>query len=168
MKYFQFLPSFEYSELAATNIMVRAKVREFVLQNSAVYYKHNIEDADRPDSLASRYYGNSNYTWLIFYANEIYDPFFDWPLSHQALISHLINKVGSLEIAKQTAHHYLLDDEYVIDQTTYNDVNIEASRKSIVSVYDHEMQKNEEKRSIILIDQLYVNQIVNEMKRLFL
>lgn len=168
MQYFTYLPKFEYSELAATNILVRAKIREFVLTNAAVYYKHTIEDADRPDSLATRYYGNSNYTWLIFYANQIYDPFFDWPLSHEALINHLINKVGSLEIAKQTAHHYLLDDEYIIDQTTYNDVNIPASRKSIVSVYDHEMSENEKKREILLIDRTYVRQITNEMKRLFI
>lgn len=167
MKYFGYLPSFEYSNLMATNLLVRAKIREYVLKNAAVYYSHNIEDGERPDSLATRYYGNSNYTWLIFYANDIYDPIFDWPLSHEALVNHLINKVGSLEVAKQNPYHYLLDDQYIIDRETYLDVTLPASRKKAVSIYDHEISENDKKREIKLIDQAYVRQIVNEMKRLF-
>lgn len=167
MKYFEYLPTFEYSELAATNIMVRAKVREYVLNNASIYYKHRIEDGQRPDSLATQYYGNSNYTWLIFYANEIFDPIFEWPLTNEQLISHLENKVGSLQIAQQTPHHYLLDEQYIIDKATFDDINVPASQKRVVSVYEHELNLNEAKRNIKLIDRVYVRQIVNEMQRLF-
>lgn len=167
MKYFDYLPTFEYSELSATNIMVRAKVRDYVINNATVYYKHRIEDGDRPDTLATRYYGNSNYTWLIFYANEIYDPFFDWPLSHESLIAHMVSKVGSLEVAQRTPHHYLLDDNYIIDRITYLDGHLPQERKRIVTVYEHEVNENEKKRSIKIIDQVYARQITNEMKRIF-
>lgn len=167
MKYFEYLPSFEYSQLSATNIMVRAKIREYVLNNALIYYKHRIEDGQRPDFLSTEYYGNSNYTWLIFYANEIYDPIFDWPLTNEQLISYLENKVGSLEIAQQTPHHYLLDEKYIIDRATFLDVNLPANQKRMVTVYEHELNLNEEKRNIKLIDKAYVRQIVNEMQRLF-
>lgn len=167
MKYFEYLPTFEYSQISATNIMVRAKVREFVLNNAAVYYKHTIQDGQRPDTLATQYYGNSNYTWLIFYANNIYDPIFDWPLTNEQLISHLENKVGSLENAQQTPHHYLLDERYIIDKATYENVNVPANTKREVSVYEHELNLNEAKRNIIIIDVNYVRQIANEMQRLF-
>lgn len=168
MKYFQFLPSFEYSNLAATNLLVRAKIRDHVLNNAAVYYKHRIEDGERADTLSTKYYGNSNYTWLIFYANDIFDPIFDWPLSHEALVAHMTNKVGSLEIAQQTPHHYLLDGEYIIDRETFLNPMVPMNRKQVVSVYDHELKENEKKREIRLIDKAYVRQIVNEMQRLFI
>lgn len=168
MKYFEYLPSFEYSELAATNIMVRAKVREFVLNNAAVYYSHRIEDGERPDTLASKYYGNASYTWLIFYANNIFDPLFDWPLTTEAFIASLIHKFGTLQIAQQTPHHYLLEGKYIIDRETYLNPNVPANQKEIVTIYDHYLQLNEAKRDIKLIDQVYSRQIINEMKRLFL
>jgi hypothetical protein len=168
MKYFQYLPTFEYSSLSATNILVRAKVREYVLNNAAIYYTHRIEEGERPDTLASKYYGNSSFTWLLFYANNIYDPIFDWPLNSENLISYMINKVGSLQIAQQTPHHYLLDGLYIIDKATYEDVNVPANRKSIITVYDHELAENEKKRNIKIIDETYATQIVNEMRRLFL
>jgi hypothetical protein len=168
MKYFEYLPQFEYSELAATNIMVRAKVREFVLNNAVVYYSHRIEDGERPDTLASKYYGNASYTWLIFYANDIFDPIFDWPLTNEAFIASLIHKFGNLQITQQTPHHYLLEGKYIIDRETYLNPNVPANQKEIVTVYDHYLQLNEAKRDIKLIDQVYSRQIVNEMKRLFL
>lgn len=168
MKYFQYLPSLEYLNLTATNILARAKVRDFVLNNATVYYKHRIDDGERPDTLASKYYGNSNYTWLIFYANDIFDPIFDWPLPSEALIADMVNTVGSLEVAQQTPHHYLLDGQYIIDRETYLDPNLPGNRKEMVSVYQHQVNENEKKREIKLIDEAYVRQIVNEMQRLFI
>lgn len=167
MKYFEYLPKFEYSDVAATNIMVRAKIREFVLTNASVYYKHRIEDGQRPDILSSEYYGNSNYTWLIFYANNIYDPFFDWPLTSEQLVAHVINKYGSLEVSHQTIHHYLMDSEFVVDLRTITEDQIPISSVKAVSVFENEMNLNEAKRDIVIIDQAYVKQIVNEMQRLF-
>lgn len=167
MKYFEYLPKFEYSELSVTNILVRAKVREFVLNNAAVYYKYKIEDGERPDTLSSKYYGNSNYTWVIFYANNIYDPIFDWPLTNEQFNSYLTNRFGSLQVAHQTPHHYLLDDRYIIDKQTYEDPTTASVQKRMVSVYEHEMNENEAKRQIRVIDKVYVRQIVNEMQQLF-
>lgn len=167
MKYFEYLPTINYSDNEVTNITVRAKIREFVLNNASVYYKHRIEDTDRPDAIATRYYGNSSFTWLVFYANNIFDPLFDWPLTHDAFVSYLVNKVGSLENAKSTPHHYLLDGQYKIDRMTYEDPNIELIRKSVVSIYDNVLNDNEKKREISIIDSVYARQITNEMKRLF-
>lgn len=168
MKYFEYFPQFEYSGLSATNVMVRAKVREYVLNNAAIYYKHRVEEGERPDTLSTKYYGNSNFTWLIFYANDIYDPIFDWPMSNESLSAHITNMFGSIEIAHQTDHHYLLDEQYIIDRNSYLDENLPAERKRAVSVYEHFVNENEKKREIKLIDRVYSLQIVNEMRRIFL
>lgn len=168
MIYFEHFPVLEYSNNAATNVLVRSKVREFVLNNAAIYYRHTIEEGERPDTLATKYYGNSNLTWLIFYSNDIFDPIFDWPMTSECLIAHITNMVGSLQIAHQTPHHYLLDEQYIIDRQTFLDTSIAANRKKAVSVYDHFVSQNEAKRDIKVIDAGYSLQIENEMRRLFL
>lgn len=165
MKYFEYFPQFEYSERSATNVLVRAKVREYVLNNAAIYYKHRIEEGERPDTLSTKYYGNSNYTWLIFYSNDIYDPIFDWPLTNESLRAHLVNTLGSLQMAQQTPHHYLMDGEYIIDFATYT--SLPDSRRTLVTVYEHYVAENEKRREIKLIDRVYALQITNEMRRLF-
>lgn len=148
--------------------MVRAKIREYVLNNAAIYYKHRIEEGERPDTLSTKYYGNASFTWLIFYANEIYDPIFDWPMSNEALAAHITNMFGSIQISQQTDHHYLLDEQYIIDRNTFQDTSLPANRKRAVSVFEHFVNENEKKREIKLIDDVYSMQIVNEMRRLFL
>jgi hypothetical protein len=166
MKYFDYFPKIEYSENTATNLLVRVKVREFVLSNASIYYQHRIEEGERPDTLATKYYGTSTFTWLLFYANDIYDPNFDWPMTSEALAAHITNTVGSLEIAQQTDHHYLLDEQYIIDRQTY--LELPANRTRAVSVFDHFVDLNEKKREIKIIDEVYSLQIANEMRRLFL
>jgi hypothetical protein len=167
MRYFEYFPSFEYSNEPATNLIVRARVRHWVMENGTLYYKVVIRDGERPDTMASKYYGSSDYTWLLFYANDIYDPIFDWPLSQDQFLLYLTNKVGSLKIAQETPHHYLLDNKWVIDEYTFRDVMVPANTKRMVTVYEHETSLNDQKRNIKVIDKTYAQQIMNEMRRIF-
>lgn len=170
MKHFEFFPKVEYCDNLIINIMVRGKIRDAILDQTALYYKYTVSDTDRPDVLAAKYYGNANHTWAIFYANEIFDPRFDWPLNNAQFYAYLKSKYGSVQKTQNLLdepHHYLLDDLYVIDKTTYLDNTIEASRKKAVSIYDHEWNLNEAKREIKVLDVVYLRQITNELENLF-
>lgn len=167
MQHFKYYNQIDYKGTVATDISLRAKIRD-ALENSAyLYYFHTVHDDERPDTIASKYYGNSNYTWAIFYANNIFDPIEEWPLSSEVFYSMLTKKYGSIEFCSQTIHHYLLDDKYEIDKTTYDDINLEASRKKSISIYEYEFEKNEAKRKIKIIDASYITQISNELKNIF-
>ena len=61
----------------------------------------------------------------------------------------------------------MLDDKYIIDQSTYEDGTIDFNRKKIVTCYDNEFSINEQKRNIKIIDDIYVKQITNELKVLY-
>jgi len=170
MKHFEFFPKIDYSNEKSVNIMVRGKIRDAILANVALYYKYTIEDSDRPDILANKYYGNSNHTWAIFYANEIFDPRFDWPLNSSQFYSYIKAKYGSVQKTQNLLdepHHYLLDDTFVIDKTTYLDNSIEQARKQKISVYQHEWNLNEAKRDIKIVDVVYLRQLTNELENLF-
>ena len=167
MKLFQYYPTIIYDGILATNIMVRAKIRDAIKSDSFVYYQYQVTDSDRPDILATKYYGNPTYTWAIFYANDIYDPLTEWPLTTNQFNNYVAEKYGSIQIAMITPHHYLLNNQYVIDKTTYDDVNVPENTKSIVTNYDYESELNESKRNIKIIDSLYITQLVNEMSQIF-
>jgi len=179
MKHFHYYPQIEYSGNLATNIMIRGKIRDAILAKSALYYQYTISDDDRPDILASKYYGNSNYVWAIFYANNIFDPFFDWPLNRTNFIKYIVEKYGSVEKAKSVSDNtvqYVLDGAYFIDKESFLDplypektatAQQNTARKSKLSAYDYEMILNDKKRDIYVLDILYLNQITNELKNLF-
>lgn len=167
MEHFRHFPQIEYSNVMHTNIMVRGIIRKYIQEQKALYYEYTIPDGMRPDVLSKEYYGNSRYTWVIFYANEIIDPLSEWPLSDREFKKYIISKYGSVEKSQTYIHHYLLDDKYIIDQSTYEDGTIDFNRKKIVTCYDNEFSINEQKRNIKIIDDIYVKQITNELKVLY-
>lgn len=180
MKHFSYYPKVEYSGVQATNIMVRGKIRDAILEKAALYYDYVISDGERADVLASKYYGNASYTWAIFYANNIFDPNNDWPMDSATLNSYIIKKYGSISSARNTDdkfQHYLLDGKYVIDKNSYYDNNFpdrgednEAQnvlRKTKMSHLDYEIMMNDKKRQIKVLDKAYLLQITNELKNLF-
>ena len=164
----------------ATNIVVRSKLRESIRNNIVAYYPYQIQDGDRPDIISHQYYGSIAFTWLIFLANDITDPYYDWPLFGVDLNRHIKDRWGSVATAQNTVHHYeqilrteisktpdnprILERTVIIDSDTYNDLD-DGSRKSI-SQYDYEIIENEKKRNIVLIEDIYVKQILDESRRL--
>jgi len=69
----------------ATNIMKRFRIRRSVVDNRAFYYNYELQDNERPEVLAFKFYGNSNLHWLIMMTNNIRDPYLDWPIPQHAL-----------------------------------------------------------------------------------
>lgn len=167
MIHFKYYPTIEYSGQTVTNLLVRGKIRDVVKNSTFMYYEYVVTDTDRPDILSSKYYGNSSYTWAIFYANDIFDPIRDWPATQQQFPKIVARKYGTVEKAMITPHHYLLDDTYIIDKYQYEDVNLSADRKKMVTQYEYESNLNEAKRNIKIIDSAYIRQITNELSVLF-
>ena len=155
--YFNNLPTIEYGTKVARNLITRPKIKEFILGNPNVIYDYVIKDGERPDIIANAYYGDSNFVWLIFLANNIVDPYYDWPLTQEQFKDFIIDKYGSVETAKSTIKHYKHKTKgTIITKETY-DLNatmlkIVASDYQSVDVYKFEDEANEAKRSIKLID----------------
>ncbi len=78
------------------------KIKKFILGNPTAIYDYVIKDGERPDTIANAYYGDSNFVWLIFLANDVVDPYYDWPLTQQQFKDFIIEKYGSIEAAKLT------------------------------------------------------------------
>lgn len=185
--YFSFFPSIEYNfdaldqdSALSKNIMLRFVAKSKIKEKNVVYYTYSIQDGDRPDIIASKYYGNPNYDWIIMVTNDIFDVNYDWPLDYLNFRSFLEDKYGSVPDAKAKVHRYerILKkaepdsfgndgDERVIivDETTYNNLALNERRR--VTAYDYEVELNESKRNILILDRQYIEQIINEADEIF-
>ncbi len=162
----------------AINIMMRSKIKGTVSDDIISYFPYTIPEAERPDVTAFKVYGNVKYTWLIFLINDIHDPIFDWPLNIREFGSYIKDKYGTLAAAKNTVHHYeqtvrerveatgvddpILKATIEIDQTTYDSLYLVPETRKIVYYYDWEVERNEDKREIKLIDPRYASDILSE------
>jgi hypothetical protein len=112
--------------------------------------------------------------------NNALDPIYDWPLSNHALEKYIANKYGSLSTAHATVHEYrkILNQQsrsfdgnvipkrtLVVDQTTF--ASLGATEKESVSKYDYEVERNESKRQIKLIDADFISNVVNQYESIF-
>lgn len=165
MRYFRHLPKVEYSNNTLTNITVRAKIRDVVRKNINVLYPYFVKEGERPDIISNKYYGSSDFVWFIFYANDIIDPLFDWPLDYDAFNAFIIKKYGSIETSTQRVYNYYNVDGLILDEETW--LALPEVDKRILYAYDYEHIKNEKKRSINLVDNAYTQQILEEFKTVF-
>ena len=165
----------------AINIMVRQKIRDAISDDVTMYYPYIIESDVRPDVLSYQIYGDTAYTWTIFYINNILDPYWSWPLTELQFTKYLNSKYGSVNSAKTTVHHYeQITDARVevtgiadpipertveIDYTTYR--TIAEDFRKIIYQYEYEQEKNEAKRSISLINPTYVTSIMEQFRGMF-
>lgn len=158
-----------YNGQTLTNILRRAKPIRTILNRIDLFYPYIIKDGERADTIAYDYYGSSDYTWLIYIINNIYDPYYQWPLSHTQLIDYLNVKYGDYFATQVDIAYYKNDDEdYVVTPFTFQNWTVEQRFGWYpVTIFEYENQLNEDKRHIRLISNKYLDQINQQVMALF-
>ena len=185
--YFRNLPRVGYdingtgkdSFVNVTNIMKRVRFKPTVLEDISNYYPYFVKEGERPDIISQVEYGNVGYAYLILLVNDIFDPNFDWPLNSQVFEKFIINKYGSVTTAISGIKHYyqiiraevprtgtserIPEVKFAVDETTYDALGI--SDRTTLSNYDHEVELNDAKREIRLINPDFIQDIDYQVKR---
>ena len=181
MSYFTYLPKVEYNitktkyreTSTAVDIFVRNLIKQDVIDKGVLFDKHTIGDAERPDITSFILYGSPQYDWIIFLANRMFDPYFDWPLSSNDVREMIKSKYGSTSRAKKIVHCYrqilqpagdgIKVKKLDVDIDTYN--SLTGSERERITKYDIEYEKNEKNRTIKVIDKQYVEGIFKEAQQ---
>ena len=184
--YFRRFPTIQYDikknniPLLLTDITKRYKIRDILQQKTAIYYNYTIRDGDRPDLIAFKYYGDETLDWLIMIANNILDPYYDWPLNYQNFKNYMVSLYGSVSAAQATTYEYrkILNEQstliagtvipkrtIVIDQNTYT--NTAANLREEIDAYEFYEEQNNAKREIKLLDKRFVPDIKLEVEAIF-
>ena len=160
--------------LELTNITLRFKINDLLRDKSVVMYDYDVQDGERADIIAYKYYDDETLDWVIYLINNIIDPQFQWPLDDQSFERYMRNKYGSLEAAKQTVHAYekilreqsvffdgtiIPEKRVIVDKQTY-DLTSPTLRRTI-DKYTYELELNEARSRIKLLDNRYLTGLIS-------
>lgn len=132
-KYFTHFQKIEYGGKEIRNITNRSRIREDLLSDPYIYLPYTIADGEKPETVAELYYGSVDDTWLVLLANNMTDPYYDWPLSDEEFDQYFIdkysefsNKTGydvirwgqNTNIRDNIIYYYKIIDKSVVQETT--------------------------------------------------
>jgi hypothetical protein len=190
MSYFRELPDLEYQSpftdsnssqnyVRAKNLFRRVKLRDDLQNVFTLFNKYQIPEGARPDTVAEEVYGKADYDWIVILTAGIVHIRDEWPLSNRDLYRYAENVYGN---DLNAIHHYetkeikdsngrlILPSGKIVDPTfTIPDPNIPIQTLNPVvgiSNYEYETRKNGEKRSIYLLRPDYLQQYLNDMKKI--
>lgn len=169
MELFDNLDRVQYRGQTLTNILRRVKPIRRIIEKVNVFYDYTIKEGERADTIAHDYYGSSSYTWLVYVSNNIYDPYYQWPLNNTQFFDYMQNKYGDFFQTQIDLKGYTHPDyQYIVSELTFNQWSQEkqAGWKPI-SIYDWEYQLNEDKRNIRLVSNQYISVIDKQISELF-
>lgn len=111
MNFFNKIPTITYDGKIARNIMARAKLSDATKNNNQLFFPYTNSGEVRADTLSHQYYKSAGYSWLVWFANEVIDPYYDMALNSYDFDRFIITKYGSIEIAQRKISHYKLNWE---------------------------------------------------------
>jgi len=115
MSYFRELPDLEYQSpllhkissreyVRVKNLFRRVKLLDWLQDKATLFNKYQILEGERPDTVAEKIYGRSDYDWVVLLTANIINVRDQWPLSNKDLYTFVENKYGATKI--NDIHHY--------------------------------------------------------------
>jgi len=127
-----------------TNVLFRIGIIREVLTNISSYYEYTVRDDEKPEVLADKFYNDPEGHWVILYANDIFDPQYDWPLDSKSFNKYLADKYSSQAEADLGAG---ISDFRVVDWTRdTTNINSVHHYEKIVTRENNVSGINDEKR----------------------
>jgi hypothetical protein len=155
--YFQSFPLIPYdvnkdnNPILVTHLLRRSNFIDSVKDNTSVYFLYDIKESDRPEIIADKIYGSTEYFWIILLLNDILNPF-DWYMSQITLQQYVDKKYNN----SSAIHHY--------EDSKGFDVNSDFVGATPVSNFVYEYRINEKKKTIKLLDPKYLLDIQKELE----
>ena len=142
MNYFaqfpQILYTFDANKLefeSVVNIFARVKLLDVILQQDLLYYQYPAQDGDKAWIIADKYYGDPNRHWMVYFANQVVDPYLDMPMSQNDFENNLILAYGSLANAQANLYQVL---QYTnVTTTLYGTSNTETYVSTLDAGYNY-------------------------------
>ena len=98
MQYFETFPKLFYDVdgtgdyKIVTDILRRFKARKSITDQIVFFDKYEVKDGEQPEQVSHRFYGSTDYHWVVLSINNISDRYYGWPLSIQDLENYIAEK----------------------------------------------------------------------------
>lgn len=160
-EFFSSFPTITYNKTQLKDLTVRLDFIKNVKSNVTVFEYFLLRDGQRPEDVATIYYGNPHLYWIVLFINDKIDPYYDWLLTDDQLYKFVVNKYGVENL--YTIHHYETTSQSDLGEGVW--VNQGTIYSTPVSNYTYEQKLNEEKRKIKLLKRSYLQQVISEYHR---
>lgn len=192
--YFSQLPDFEYVSrlpdarisdyVPVKNLFKKGKLREDIIEQTAIFTKYKIKGDDRPDNVAQELYGDPNLDWVILASNNILNVYDEWPMTQVNFENYLLDKYITYENinairyyetteVKNKAGAVITPAGLQVDSNfsvTYYDAVEEGynTKYPVTSVtnYDYEQKLQDDKRNIFTLKPRYLNIAKDDLKEM--
>ena len=149
-----------------TNLLRRVGMRTKLKTNTFLYDTYNVKEGETPEMIAHKLYGDSQLHWIILLVNEITDRYHQWPMSGMQFLDYLNDKYSNPD----GIHHYettQTSGDTKVKIEVENDVD-EDAYTGLTPITNREYEENEQdkRRQIRLVDPSFVEQFVDEFKKL--
>ena len=190
MSYFRELPDLYYQSplpnrvgskeyVRVKNLFRRIKLRDDLQNVFTLFNKYEIQQGERPDTVAESLYGSADLDWVIMLTAGIINVRDQWPLSDAELYKYSENKYGdelnstrfyeTTEV-KDSSGRLILPKGKVVDSgfTIPNPANNTTTLNPVtgISNYEYEVRKNDDKRLIYILKEEYLQLYLNDMRRI--
>ena len=152
-----------------TDLMTRVKVREKILDESALYDTYDVPSGEKPEDTSFKHFGSSKYHWVILLTNNITDRYYDWPLTEQDFETYMNDKYTNPD----AVHHYEITQSSgpqtgsgPDDYSHKIEVNSTETGAQSVSNREYEQRLQDEKRQIKLLNPNYLQTFIEEFNNL--
>lgn len=161
------------------NIFRRIKIKDDLQGALLGFTQYEIEEGERPDQVARKFYGDSGLDWIVLIINNIINVNQDWPMTRYDLYNYVEQEHGNVDAIS----HYESNEIFATDGTKVFDEGIVVNEdfqyirpdgtivpksecRHSVTYYEIAAAENEEKRNIYLLRADYVTDFINEFKKL--
>lgn len=140
--YFEKFPLITYNGYGAVDIITNAKLVERFVNNPYVYYPYELSNDQRADVIADQYYDDSYFSWLVYYGNQVVDPYYDWNLPDDDFNVFVASKYGSVEYAQKKIAFYRTNwynDDTQISPSLFNNTIAASAQKYWEQKYNEDV-----------------------------
>lgn len=169
---YSFLPRTTFKNREIVDITKSVKLDDLVKKQAINFVAYSIPEGDTPEVVAFDYYDDATLAWLVLLANNLIDPYYQWPISQLDFRKWMEKKYGSLAVSQSTILFYehktkniTISKESYDHSATLDYIN--AGDYSAVYAYDYYDRVNDNNRQILLVSNEHVPLVMDDLENLF-
>ena len=152
-----------------TDIFRRVKIRSKIADNVSLLDKYDVAEGEKPEDVAYKIYGDTDYFWVVTLVNNIVNRYYDWPLPEFVFQQYLKDKYSNPD----GIHHYEVTQssgkqsgDGPADYTHKLEVNSDHPGAQSVSNREYEDRLQDQKRQINILLPKYLGIFEDEFRSL--
>tara|TARA_Y100001937_G_C6954840_1_gene256277 strand:- start:15 stop:557 length:543 start_codon:yes stop_codon:yes gene_type:complete len=175
-KFFASFPKTEYNltgvndnTTTVTDIFRRVKIRNKLADNVVLFDKYDVAEGEKPEDIAYKIYGDSEYFWVVTLVNNVVNRYYDWPLDEFVFQQYVKDKYSNPD----GIHHFeklqssgKQQGEGPADYSHLIEVSNGDNGGQSVSNIEYERREQDKKRQIKILLPKYLGVFENEFKKL--